>query len=83
VFTPFTCLAMLLIAMPMVFNTTPRSGGTGQRIIVGALLGVAFFVLNRAVNHLGLVYGMPAVVSAALPLMVITLISIVLLQRVK
>ncbi len=81
--TPFTCLAMLLIAMPMVFNTTPRSGGTGQRIIVGLMLGIAFFVLNRAINHLGVVYAMPAFISAAAPLLLITVIAIVLLRRVR
>jgi lipopolysaccharide export system permease protein len=83
VFTPFTCLAMLLLTMPMVFNTTPRSGGTGQRVIVGALLGIFFFVMNRTANHLGVVYGFPAVVSAAAPLLLISLISIVLLRRLK
>lgn len=81
--TPFTCLAMLLIAMPMVFNTTPRSGGTGQRIIVGLMLGIAFFVLNSAVNHLGVVYAVPAFISAAVPLLLITAVAIGLLRRVR
>jgi lipopolysaccharide export system permease protein len=83
IFTPFTCLAMLLIAMPLVFNTTPRSGGTGQRVIIGALLGIFFFVLNRATSHLGVVYGLPAIFSAAVPMMLVSVVSIVLLRRLK
>jgi lipopolysaccharide export system permease protein len=47
VFTPFTCLAMLLIAMPIVFATSPRSGGAGQRIMLAVLIGVIYFVVNR------------------------------------
>jgi len=82
-FTPFTCLAMLLISMPMVFNTTPRSGGTGQRVIIGLIFGIFFFVLNRAINHLGVVYGVPAFISAIVPLLVITTASIFLLRTVK
>lgn len=82
-FTPFTCLAMLLIAMPMVFNTTPRSGGTGQRVVVGLILGILFFVLNRAVNHLGVVYGIPSVLSAAIPLIIIASASILMLRKVR
>lgn len=82
VFTPLTCLAMLLIAMPLVLSTTPRSGGTGQRIMVGLLLGVGFFVINRAINHLGIVYGLMPAVSAVLPLLVVVVASFILLRRV-
>jgi lipopolysaccharide export system permease protein len=82
-FTPLTCLAMLLIAMPMVFNATPRSGGTGQRVIAGLLLGIIFFVLNRAANHLGVVYNVPPFISAIVPLLVITSIAILLLRKVR
>lgn len=82
-FTPATCLVMLLIAMPLVFNATPRSGGTGQRIMVGLLLGIAFFVFNRASNHLGLVYGLMPALSAALPLLLVTSISVVMIRRIR
>jgi lipopolysaccharide export system permease protein len=82
-FTPVTCLAMLLIAMPMVFNATPRSGGTGQRVIAGLLLGIMFFVLNRAANHLGVVYSVPPFVSAAVPLLMIIGIAFILLRKVR
>lgn len=82
-FTPVTCLVMLLIAMPLVFNATPRSGGTGQRIMVGLLLGIAFFVFNRASNHLGLVYGLMPAMSAALPLLLVTAVSVVMIRRIR
>lgn len=83
VFMPFTCLVMLLIAMPLVFNTTVRSGGAGQRIIVGLMLGILFFVLNRAVNNLGIVYGLPPVLSAAMPLVFVASLALVLIRRIR
>jgi len=72
VFMPITCIVMLLIAMPLVLNATPRSGGTGQRVLIGLLLGILFYVFNRAVNHLGVVYGLPPILSASLPLMMVS-----------
>lgn len=83
VFMPVTCIAMLLIAMPLVFNTTPRSGGTGQRVLIGLLLGILFYVFNQAVNHLGVVYGLPPILSASLPLIMTISISVVLIRRIR
>ena len=83
IFLPFTCLVMLLVAMPLVFNTTPRSGGTGQRVIIGMLLGILFFVFNRAVNSLGVVYGLAPVLSAAIPLVLVAIAALVLIRKIR
>jgi lipopolysaccharide export system permease protein len=80
---PFTCLAMLLIAMPIVFATTPRSGGTGQRIVLAILIGIVYFVINRSMNHLGLALDIAPLLSASLPLMMITVVSVYFLQRIN
>ena len=63
-FTPLTSVGMLMIAVPLVLTSTSRSGGTGQRILVGVMIGVAFYVLNRVVNQMGIIYGITPVVSA-------------------
>lgn len=83
VFTPLICLAMLMIAMPLVLSTSPRSGGIGYSIIIGLLLGIGFFVINRAINHIGIVYGLMPVLSAALPLMIVVGLSVFLLRRIN
>jgi lipopolysaccharide export system permease protein len=83
VFTPFTCLAMLLIAMPIVFATSPRSGGAGQRIMLAVLIGVVYFVVNRSINHLGLALNVAPLLSAALPLILVILVSFYLMRRVS
>jgi len=82
-FTPLACLIMLLIAIPMVFSATPRSGGTGQRVIIGLLLGILFFIFNRAINHLGVVYGLVPVFSASMPLIFVTFITVFMIRRIR
>ena len=82
VFTPFTCLAMLMIAMPIVFSTTPRSGGVGQRIMLAIVIGIIYFVINRSINHLGLALDISPLLSAVLPLLIVMTISIYFLRRV-
>ena len=83
IFTPFTCLAMLLIAMPIVFSTTPRSGGVGQRIILAILIGIIYYVINRAINHLGLVLNITPVLSASIPLFLVIILSSYFMRRVR
>lgn len=83
VFTPFTCLAMLMIAMPIVFATTPRSGGTGQRVMLALIIGIGYFVINQAINHLGLALNIMPLISALLPLLLVILVSFWFLNRVN
>ena len=82
IFTPLTCLAMLLIAMPIGFGTTPRSGGAGQRILLAILIGVVYFVITRSINHLGLALHFAPVLSASVPLLLVVIISTYFMRRV-
>jgi lipopolysaccharide export system permease protein len=79
---PFTIAAMVLLALPFVFGSL-RNVGAGQRILVGFLLGLGFYIFNQLVAKLGLVYELPAVVAASLPTIVILVIAIVLLRRTR
>ncbi|MFV2004377.1 MAG: LPS export ABC transporter permease LptG [Gammaproteobacteria bacterium] len=83
VFTPLTCLAMLLIAMPIVFATTPRSGGIGQRIMLAIIIGIIYFVINRSINHLGLALNIAPVLSASIPLLLVVVVSLYFMKRVR
>lgn len=67
--TPLATLTMLLLTIPLAFGSL-RSTGAGQRIFVGVMIGIAFYLSNRLLNHLGLVYGIPPVISALLPTLV-------------
>lgn len=82
-FTPLTSVGMLMISVPLVLTSTARSGGTGQRILVGVMIGVAFYVLNRVVNQLGIIYGITPVVSAGLPSLLVIAASMALVRRIR
>jgi len=83
IFTPITCLVMLMIAMPIVFATTPRSGGVGQRIMLAVVIGIIYFVINRSINHLGLAINVAPFLSAATPLILVMMTSLYFLKRVN
>lgn len=80
-FMPVSIAVMLLLAVPFVFGPL-RSVGIGQRIMVGFLVGLAFFLVNQSFNHLGVVYNIPPMLSAALPAGVFFVLALVMLRRV-
>jgi lipopolysaccharide export system permease protein len=80
--TPLSSIVMLLIALPFVFSSQ-RAGGFGQRLFVGIIIGVSFFLLNRMLNHVGLVYGLPPLLSATFPLIMFMGAAIWALKRIR
>jgi lipopolysaccharide export system permease protein len=81
VLTPVSSMVMLLIALPFIFGSQ-RSGQSGGRIMIGLLLGIGFFLLNRTMNHIGQVYGLDPLFSAALPVVVVAVAGALALRRV-
>lgn len=64
--TPLVNLAMLFVAMPFVFGAQRRLG-VGQRLVAGILLGLLFFLGNRLLGNLILLYDYPPWLGAGLP----------------
>lgn len=63
---PFSIMAMLLLSLCLV-NSEGRSVSIGQRVFIGALLGILFHLVNQVSGHIGVVYGLPAVLCVSLP----------------
>lgn len=82
-FTPLTSVGMLMISVPLVMTSSSRSGGAGQRILIGVMIGVAFFVLNRVVNQMGVIYGVTPILSAGLPSILVIAISMMMIRRLR
>ncbi len=78
---PLSALVMLLLAMPFLFGSA-RGGGTGQRVFIGIIVGIVFFLANRLVNELGIAYGASPFVSAFLPSFVFFSIGVFALRRI-
>jgi lipopolysaccharide export system permease protein len=82
IMTPLSSMVMLLIALPFVFGSQ-RSGSAGNRMVIGLLLGIGFFIANRIMNHFGQVYGITPFISAASPVVLVMMASVFALRRVK
>ncbi len=76
---PVSILAMIILAVPLVRNTS-RSIAVGQRVFLGALIGIVFHLLNQVCGHLGVVYGVPASVSVSVPTILLAAITLYLLR---
>jgi len=79
---PLIYVAMLVVAMPFVFGPQ-RSAGTGQRLLIGLLLGLAFFLSNYLLGNVVLLYGFPPLVGASLPTLLLMAGGFYALRRLR
>ena len=82
VITPLSTFVMLLIALPFVFGSL-RSGSSGQRMMIGILIGVGYFIIARVVNHIGQVYGLHPLLSAVLPMAIVLSYGLFAYSRIR
>jgi lipopolysaccharide export system permease protein len=79
---PFTVIAMMLFAVPFVLGSQ-RGSGAGQRLLIGILIGLGFYVVNEVSASFGQLYAWPPFLSAALPTIAMTLLALRRLQRAR
>jgi lipopolysaccharide export system permease protein len=79
-FAPLQVVAMLLLALPFAL-VTRRTGGAGQRMVLGILLGLAILILTRLLTQGGLLIGLPAWLAALLPPLLFLALAILGLKR--
>lgn len=66
---PFEASVMVLVALPLVL-TTLRTAKTGQRIVVGTLLGLALQFVERIGAGLGRAYALDPIAAALAPMLI-------------
>ena len=79
-FSPLAVVVMCLLAFPFVLGVQ-RQGNTGQRLLIGVLLGLTFVVVNRLVTQVAVQAGVNAILVALLPILIFLSIAIFLLVR--
>lgn len=79
---PLSTLVMLMLSLPFVF-ASQRSGSVGQKMFIGILLGIGYFLLNRLFTHLGLANGLSPAVSTLIPLTMFSLLAFLGLLRIQ
>ncbi|MEJ2590335.1 MAG: LPS export ABC transporter permease LptG [Candidatus Thiodiazotropha sp.] len=78
---PLVTLVMLFLSVPFVFGSL-RSVGIGQRVFVGAIFGIVFFLLNRAFSYLAVVYDLNALFSSLIPVLIFFVYALWMFRRV-
>jgi lipopolysaccharide export system permease protein len=79
---PLATLVMVCLALPFVLGSL-RSSSTGLRMMIGILLGFAFFSLNRFAGYFSMLLQVPAFWAAIFPVALFTAVAWVLLARVR
>lgn len=79
---PFATLVMLLVATPFVL-TVRREVGMGQRIVVGVVIGLGFYLFDKMFNHLGLIYEFNPVIAVSFPTLLALSGVLLVLQRMR
>ena len=78
--TPLTTAAMVLLALPFAFGSN-RSGQQGTRLVIGILLGVAYYVTSGVIANLALLLHWPPLLGATLPILLFTVPAFIVLAR--
>jgi len=76
---PLSILAMIVLAVPMVRGTS-RTTAVGQRVFIGALIGIVFHIINQVSGHLGVVYNIPPSISVTVPTLILSFLTLHLLR---
>lgn len=78
---PVTTAVMIFLAVPFVFGPL-RSVGVGQRIFVGTLFGIAYYLIDQTTGHVGVVYGLSPLMSVLVAPAAFLAVAIVLVRRI-
>jgi lipopolysaccharide export system permease protein len=75
-------ILMCMLAVPFVFGPL-RSTGAGSRTVIGIVVGVAYFLVNRLLENSGDVYALNPLLVAWVPAGVLALATVIAIARVR
>jgi lipopolysaccharide export system permease protein len=78
----FAVIVVTLLALPFVFGAL-RTSGAGTRTVVGALLGVVFFLVTRTVENGGQLFNLNPALVGWLPTAVVALCTLIAVSRTR
>ncbi|MEO7206668.1 MAG: LPS export ABC transporter permease LptG [Steroidobacteraceae bacterium] len=78
----FAVIVVTLLALPFVFGPL-RTTGAGTRTVVGALLGVLFFLITRTVENGGQLFNLNPVLVGWLPTAVVGVCTLIAISRTR
>ena len=78
---PLSTAVMVVLAIPFVFGSL-RSGSMGRNLFIGIMVGLAFYVVNKAFGYIVLGYGVSPIIGAALPTVILFVAALFMYRRV-
>jgi lipopolysaccharide export system permease protein len=78
----FAVIIVTLLALPFVFGPL-RTTGAGTRTVVGALLGVVFFLITRTVENGGQLFNLNPALVGWLPTAVVGVCTLIAISRTR
>jgi lipopolysaccharide export system permease protein len=75
-------VVVALLALPFVFGPL-RSTGAGTRTVIGVLLGVVFFLIERVVENGGQLFNVNPALAGWLPTAVIGVCTLIAISRTR
>ena len=79
--TPFATAVMLILAVPFVFKDS-RSGGTGRSLFSGIMIGLGFFIFNKAISYFVPIFDISPLIGAVIPTVLVCAFSFYLIRRI-
>ncbi len=73
---------MCMLAVPFVFGPL-RSAGAGSRTVIGIVIGIVYFLVNRMLESSGDVYGLDPLLVAWAPAALLALATGVAIARAR
>lgn len=80
IYYPITIMVMAIMAIPFVTGSQ-RNSNTGQRMIIGIVLGLSYSILDNLLIRLGQQLGLAAFLNAFLPTLVFMLLTLYLIRQ--
>jgi lipopolysaccharide export system permease protein len=77
---PLAMAAMILIAAPFVFGPL-RSQGTGQRMMIGTMIGIVFSLVQQITTYLGQLLNLNPALTATTPSVLLMALALYLFRR--
>ena len=78
---PLAMAAMILIAVPFAFGSL-RTWGMGQRMMIGAMIGIIFTLVQQITIYLGLLLNVSPALTATAPSILLAVLGVYLFRRV-
>ncbi len=79
---PISLVALMLLALPFAFGAL-RSASFSLRIVLGIITGLVYTLFNQFMGNLGLLFNINALLTAATPVVLVTIACVYLLRQAR